>query len=590
MAKLLMDSLVTKMTRKALQEAIGELPKTLHETYDDALSRINKQNEDEKELAERILSWISYSFRPLNIMELRHALAVTPGEEYFDEANMPDEEDLPSVCAGLIYIEEGSKMVRLAHYTAQDYLESIRDQSFVDARRLVAATCLTYLTYEGNRLCCNGLHYVYRFGRNGYSLDRVGGLMRCPYASRVFSASETAKDAMDGDQENFYHTKNGTPLALYQYAAHYWARHIKDRLEKDLEPLAMKFILDDTNRQMALGVLRRLWWTTRIKGPLTVVVQYDLRHICHILLQQQSYNLEDEEGEGYRSLLSAAELGRDQVIKMLLHQSNLPSLIDDHQWFVLTPLSWVAWTGNRAAVLFLLQSAGVISADGSTRESGRYSLYKSQILPENHDPLIEGLESLGIPATIPLIAVLSNVSTLQTALATPGADIETRDPTHKKTALHHASQSGRTGIVELLLSRGADVRARDFYGETPLHYAVDSGNLEVVKLLVEAGSDLDAKNDNGEVPTEILRIWAGSDLNARNDNGEVLTGMFRTRVGDIPCPIHQDELWEETHEYLFREVMRREGKEMQLRQMERREVRKKYGASWREFHNEAGLE
>ena len=568
MAKLLMDSLVTKMTRKALQEAIGELPKTLHETYDDALSRISKQNEDEKELAERKLSWISYSFRPLNVMELRHALAVTPGEEYFDEANMPDEEDLPSVCAGLIYIEEGSKIVRLAHYTAQDYLESVRDQNFVDARRLVAATCLTYLTYEGNRLCWNGQHFIYRFGRNGHYVDEVDGLMRCPYASRVHDASETAKDGIDHGEANFYHTKNGKPLALYQYSAHYWARHIKDRFEKDLEPLVMKFILDDTNRQMALGVLRGLWWTTRIKGPLTVAVQYDLRHICHILLQQQSYDLEDEEGEGHRSLLSAAELGRDQVIKMLLQQSDLQSLIDDHQWFVLTPLSWVAWTGNRAAVLFLLQSAGVISADDSTRESGRYALYKSQMLPDSRDLLIDGLESLGIPATIPLIAVLSNVSTLQTALATPGANIETRDPTHEKTALHHASQSGRTGIVELLLSKGADVRARDFYGETPLHYAIDSGNLEVVKLLVEAGSDLDARNDNGEVPTEMLRI----------------------RAGDIPCPIHQDELWEETHEYLFGEVMRREGKEMQLRQMERREVRKKYGASWREFHKEVGLE
>ena len=564
MAKLLMDSIVTKMTRKALQEAISELPRTLNYTYDDALSRINKQNEDEKELAERILSWISYAFRPLNITELRHALAVIPGEDQFDEANMPDEEDLPSVCVGLIYIEEGSKIVRLAHYTAQDYLESIRDQSFVDARRLVAATCLTYLSYEGNRLCCNGRHYIYRFGKDGYSKDRVDGFMGCPYAAQILNADETAKDVLDGDSKSFYHAKNGTPLALYQYAAHYWARHMKDRLEKELQPLAMKFILDDMNRQMALGVIRRLWWTTRIKGPLTVAVQYDLRHICHVLLEQQSYDLSDDEGEGYRSLLSAAELGRDQVIRLILQQQELKTLIESDPDFVLTPLAWVAWTGNRAAVRFLLQSAGIIAADDTTPESGRYSVYRTQKLPEHHDPLIDGLESMNIDATTPLIAVLSNVPTLQVALSKPGANIEDRDPTHEKTALHHAAQSGRTGIIELLLSKGADVRARDFYGETPLHYAVDSGNLEAVKLLVEAGSDLDARNDNGELPTEMLRV----------------------RAGDIPCPIHQDELWEETHEYLFGEVMRREGRGMLLRQMERREFRKRYGASWREFHQE----
>ena len=42
--------------------------------------------------------------------------------------------------------------------------------------------------------------------------------------------------------------------------------------------------------------------------------------------------------------------------------------------------------------------------------------------------------------------------------------------------------------VELRLSNGADVRARDFYDESPLHYIIDSGNLEVLKLPVEAGS------------------------------------------------------------------------------------------------------
>ena len=272
-------------------------------------------------------------------------------------------------------------------------------------------------------------------------------------------------------------------------------------------------------------------------------MHYDLRHICHLLLEQQVYDLSDDEGEGYRSLLSAAELGRDQVIKLLLEHTNSHNLIGGDEYFVLTPLAWVAWMGNRAAVRFLLQSAGIIGADDKTPESGRYAVYKSQKLPEHHDPLIEGLKSMDISTTIPLIAVLSNVSTLRAALSEPGADIEDRDPTHQKTALHHAAQSGRTGIVELLLSKGADVRARDFYGETPLHYAVDSGNLEVVRLLGEAGSDLDACNDNGELPTEMLRI----------------------RAGDVPCPIHQDELWEETHEYLFGEMVRREGKEVQLR-------------------------
>ena len=292
----------------------------------------------------------------------------------------------------------------------------------------------------------------------------------------------------------------------------------------------MKFMLDNFNLQMALGVLRQLWWPTNIKGPLTLAVHYDLRHICHVLLEQQAYDLCDDEGEGYRSLLSAARLGRDEIIKTLLRQKDVQSLIDDNKSFIVTLLALAALTGNRAAVRSLLKSAGIIGPDDTTLESGRYSVYKSQKLPENQDPLIEGLKSMNISATIPLIAVLSNVSTLRTALSEPCANIEDRNPGHKKTALHRASQSGRTAIVELLLSKGADIHARNFYGETPLHGAVWGGNLEVVKLLVEAGSDLDARGNDGKLPTEKLYF----------------------RAGDIPRSLHQDELWEETHEYLFK--------------------------------------
>ena len=552
MAKLLMDSLCTKMTRKALQLSLEELPKTLHATYDDALDRINKQNEDEKLLAQRILSWISYAFRPLNVMELRHALAVTPGEDAFDPFNMPDEEDLTSVCAGLIFIEEGSKIVRLAHYTAQHYLEQIRDTTFVDARRLVAATCLTYLAYDGNRLCQHHKHYVYRSGPRGYYKDPVGPPAHCPFEVPD-DICESALDTIDGDDRLFYHDREGIPLAFYQYAAYYWARHLKNKLEAPLESLALKLLLDHDALWLALGPLRRLWWINRIKGPLTITVHYDLRHLCRQLLQQKTYNFKNRNEEGYRALLAACELGRDHIIKIFLERTNLIDIIAADQNEVLTPVAWVAWTGNRNAVRLLLGSVQLVST--TTPESSAYSLYETQKLPEHEDDLLDGMRNLGLPVTLPLIAVLSNAETLQEALSEPGVDIEERDPTHQKTALHHASQSGRTGIVRLLLAAGASLTALDIYGETPLHYAVDSGNLEAVKLLVNGGADLSIRNHNGELPTEMLRI----------------------RPGDIPCPIHQDERWEETHEFLIETVTQRKYES----KVQKQEFAKKYGASWR---------
>jgi len=85
----------------------------------------------------------------------------------------------------------------------------------------------------------------------------------------------------------------------------------------------MKFLLDDLNRRLALGVLGMLWWITRIRGLLTVMVYYDLRRSSWVLLKKQTFDLSNENGEGYGALLSAAKLGRSHVMKPFLKQTNL---------------------------------------------------------------------------------------------------------------------------------------------------------------------------------------------------------------------------------------------------------------------------
>ena len=106
-----MDSLVGKHNSAAVRRALENLPKEVDVTYDEAMERIQQQNQDDKELAERVLSWIVYAFRPLSVMELQHALAVLPGTTCLDLEAIIDEDILTSVCAGLVVVAHGERSV-----------------------------------------------------------------------------------------------------------------------------------------------------------------------------------------------------------------------------------------------------------------------------------------------------------------------------------------------------------------------------------------------------------------------------------------------------------------------------------------------
>lgn len=116
LAQLHLDSLVDKMTPKAIRLALYQLPKgskALDTAYKEALERVETQTEGFRELAKRVLSWITHTQRQLTVLELQHALAVENDESDLDENNMPDPEEMVSVCAGLVTFDQETGVIRL---------------------------------------------------------------------------------------------------------------------------------------------------------------------------------------------------------------------------------------------------------------------------------------------------------------------------------------------------------------------------------------------------------------------------------------------------------------------------------------------
>lgn len=108
-----MDSLASMSNPRAIRNALERLPAEVDATYAEAMARITGQNKYHRELAKRVLSWITYTRRPLSLKELQHALAVSPEMTAMDPEAIDDELTLTSVCAGLVVVEENGNVIRL---------------------------------------------------------------------------------------------------------------------------------------------------------------------------------------------------------------------------------------------------------------------------------------------------------------------------------------------------------------------------------------------------------------------------------------------------------------------------------------------
>ena len=161
LAQLYVDSLVYKTTPKAIRLALEELEirgggsnddktsKTLDRAYMQAMERIGFQAQEHRGLANQVLSWITCAKRRLTCSELQHAIAFEADETRdLDRENVTDIELIVSVCAGLVIVEEESDIIRLVHYTTQEYFERTWERWFPNAHANIARACATYLLFQ----------------------------------------------------------------------------------------------------------------------------------------------------------------------------------------------------------------------------------------------------------------------------------------------------------------------------------------------------------------------------------------------------------------------------------------------------------
>ena len=300
----------------------------LDDAYKEAIQRIEGQLSGDYELAKRVLSWITYAKRPLTTAEICCALAVEPDEAELDPENIPDVEDLLSVCAGLVVVDQESAVIRLVHYTTQEYFERIRDAWNPGAQTRMASTCLTYLSF---------------------SIFKTGSC----------SSDKEFEERLQGSQ-------------FLDYAAKHWGEHVLT-VEGQICELACSFLSNKELVSCAAQVLLRPEFTCRAYSQmypqdstgLHLTARFGLAIVSEALLLNQAgetaFMLESRDSNGQTLLYLAAEHGYQRTVKVLLDKG---ADVNAQGGKYGNALQAASSRGHEAVVKLLLDKGADVNAQG----------------------------------------------------------------------------------------------------------------------------------------------------------------------------------------------------------------------------------
>ncbi|RYP20071.1 hypothetical protein DL765_002997 [Monosporascus sp. GIB2] len=493
LAQLHLDSLIGKRSAKAVRTALAGLPTgsgAYDHAYNDAMERIEGQVKDQEELAKQVLSWITCARRPLATPELQHALAVELGTE-LDKDNIPDIEDIISVCAGLVTVDEESGIIRLVHYTTQLYFERMQRQWFPNGPTDVAATCLTYLSFD------------------------------------IFESGFCLTDS------EFEKRLQSHPL--YGYAACNWGYHACEA-PKDVIQLAVCFLDNAAKVSAASQALMATngysGYSQRVPQKITglhLAAYFGLWKAVLMLLHKGHLPAKDTNGQ--TPLFFAAANGHEEAVALLLSSDTTdPNPTDKYDR---TPVSWAAENGHSAVVKRLLAKQGVdpnfkdkydqtplswATANGHTEVVKLFSA-------EDH---IRPTAEVTVNGTMPLMIAARDGNEMAVRLVLTSLQLSGIHPDGKdkdgRTALSCAAETGHEAVVRLLLAEdsvdpdsrdnsgrtpliwaaktdGVNPDAEDKQGRTTLFWAVSNGHGRIIELLLARdGVNPNAKDNNGLTP------------------------------------------------------------------------------------------
>ncbi|KAI4121107.1 MAG: hypothetical protein LQ338_006561 [Usnochroma carphineum] len=451
LARLHLDSVAKSPSPAILKTTLQGLPRQLNATYDEAILRIEDQDDQHANLAKKVLAWILYAWRSLTVLELQHALAAestVPGQGVHRD-HIISPEDIVYSCAGLVTLDQETKVIRMVHYSAQEYFSANRHIHFPNGHRDIAAVCLKYL------------------------------------ASDLFSTGSYHDPA----QLTIMREQN----PFLDYAARYWGHHARDSgINGELLPEILSFLRSKPNLSIATQVasqeflyyqLSRYSTDSPLLPPLLVVAHFGLSGVAAYLLDRGA-DINDEPPNDIGALAIATHGGFEAFVRLLIDRG-----VDVHeaQRRGITPLHRASSLNHPKIVEMLLQhDRSIIKARNAY---GKTALHDAA--ERGFADVVEILLNFGAnlvlrdnSAKTPLsyAAASGDIPTVRLLLGA-GVPIDSSEPGTVQ-ATYAAAASSQHSMLQFLFGEGAKIDSRGVHNNTILHGAVCGGGDPAIARLI----------------------------------------------------------------------------------------------------------
>ncbi|KAF8541995.1 ankyrin repeat-containing domain protein [Trichophaea hybrida] len=493
------QAVLEQLTITKRRNALRQMPKGLRDAFASTIERILRQS-GAAELAVNVLKWTFLAQRPMQVEELRHALAVNWIDTNLDWENFVSEQCLLSCCLGLVIIDEGASTVRLVHLSLQEYLLSQQEKLFPMGHCEIAQTCLTYINFDIFKAISINLdkqvneyiflHYaIHNWGHHAriqttMSLEVLGlTLLQHPttghYMSRaLFNQIQELQIAspLCSDECKMFRFCGIPPMV-----PDYWKEQALSNVSFCLPGLhvavyfgltsILRLLIDSTcdlSKDSRIKLLNSQ--NLQSRTPLAVAAKYGHDGVVRLLLERDEINVNTRGGYWHETPLScAAGAGHDAIVRMLLARKELEENANDTLGAVL----WKALkNGHEVVVGTILERDKV---DVNLRDAG------------HETPLLYASSS-------------GNEEMVRLMLQRDDVNVNAKD-WNGDTSLWNACRKHHLPVIRALLRRqDIDINVRDFNDDTPLHFAAKYGDDAILRSFLRWDTDLNATNRDNDTP------------------------------------------------------------------------------------------